>query len=132
MSKAALNAAGVSLAHDLKGDGMSVAILHPGMPRIRHFVSVHAWYPRAIGVVLTSLRPCTLNVRSTRFPTAEQPLFDVAHQAPLPQRALFVLSSLFSPDLGQEETQFINRIWFKSPTDVQQPTSRSVESLVPT
>lgn len=33
MSKAALNAAGVSLAHDLKGDGMSVAILHPGMPR---------------------------------------------------------------------------------------------------
>lgn len=30
MSKAALNAAGVSLAHDLKGDGMSVAILHPG------------------------------------------------------------------------------------------------------
>lgn len=33
MSKAALNAAGVSLAHDLKGDGMSVAILHPGTPR---------------------------------------------------------------------------------------------------
>lgn len=30
MSKAALNAAGVSLAHDLKGDGMAVAILHPG------------------------------------------------------------------------------------------------------
>lgn len=30
MSKAALNAAGVSLAHDLKGEGMAVAILHPG------------------------------------------------------------------------------------------------------
>lgn len=30
MSKAALNAAGVSLAHDLKGQGVSVAILHPG------------------------------------------------------------------------------------------------------
>lgn len=30
MSKAALNAAGVSLAHDLKGDDMAVAILHPG------------------------------------------------------------------------------------------------------
>lgn len=30
MSKAALNAAGVSLAHDLKGDGMAVALLHPG------------------------------------------------------------------------------------------------------
>eukprot|EP00752_Nemacystus_decipiens_P005159 g4682.t1 len=35
MSKAALNAAGVSLAHDLKGDGMSVAILHPGWVRTR-------------------------------------------------------------------------------------------------
>ena len=30
MSKAALNAAGVSLAHDLKPKGVSVAILHPG------------------------------------------------------------------------------------------------------
>ena len=30
MSKAALNAAGVSLAHDLKGNGIAVAILHPG------------------------------------------------------------------------------------------------------
>lgn len=30
MSKAALNAAGVSLSHDLKGDGMAVGILHPG------------------------------------------------------------------------------------------------------
>lgn len=30
MSKAALNMAGVSLAHDLKGDGVAVAILHPG------------------------------------------------------------------------------------------------------
>lgn len=30
MSKAALNAAGVSLSHDLKGYGMAVAILHPG------------------------------------------------------------------------------------------------------
>ncbi|CAM9294624.1 unnamed protein product [Ectocarpus sp. 12 AP-2014] len=35
MSKAALNAAGVSLAHDLKGDGMAVAILHPGWVRTR-------------------------------------------------------------------------------------------------
>eukprot|EP00903_Cladosiphon_okamuranus_P008693 g8329.t1 len=35
MSKAALNAAGVSLAHDLKGDGVSVAILHPGWVRTR-------------------------------------------------------------------------------------------------
>ncbi len=34
MSKAALNAAGVSLAHDLKGDGMGVAILHPGLSRV--------------------------------------------------------------------------------------------------
>lgn len=33
MSKAALNAAGVSLAHDLKGDGIAVAILHPGESR---------------------------------------------------------------------------------------------------
>lgn len=30
MSKAALNAAGVSLAHDLKGSGIAVALLHPG------------------------------------------------------------------------------------------------------
>lgn len=30
MSKAALNAAGVSLAHDLKPKGVAVAILHPG------------------------------------------------------------------------------------------------------
>ncbi|GAB1257802.1 SDR family oxidoreductase [Aurantivibrio plasticivorans] len=30
MSKAALNAAGVSLAHDLAGDNIAVAILHPG------------------------------------------------------------------------------------------------------
>ncbi|CAM9726076.1 unnamed protein product [Hapterophycus canaliculatus] len=35
MSKAALNAAGVSLAHDLKGDGIAVAILHPGWVRTR-------------------------------------------------------------------------------------------------
>jgi NAD(P)-dependent dehydrogenase (short-subunit alcohol dehydrogenase family) len=33
MSKAALNAAGVSLAHDLKPRGISVAILHPGYVR---------------------------------------------------------------------------------------------------
>ena len=31
MSKAAVNAAGVSLAHDLRRDGIAVAILHPGM-----------------------------------------------------------------------------------------------------
>ena len=31
MSKAALNIAGVSLAHDLKAQGVSVAILHPGL-----------------------------------------------------------------------------------------------------
>jgi NAD(P)-dependent dehydrogenase (short-subunit alcohol dehydrogenase family) len=31
MSKAAVNAAGVSLARDLRGRGVSVAILHPGM-----------------------------------------------------------------------------------------------------
>lgn len=31
MSKAALNAAGVSLSHDLRGRGIAVAILHPGM-----------------------------------------------------------------------------------------------------
>jgi short-subunit dehydrogenase len=30
MSKAAVNIAGVSLAHDLRGQGVSVAILHPG------------------------------------------------------------------------------------------------------
>src|SRR5262245_24964301 len=33
MSKAALNAAGVSLAHDLRGRGIAVAILHPGFVR---------------------------------------------------------------------------------------------------
>ena len=33
MSKAALNAAGVSLAHDLKPLGASVVILHPGCVR---------------------------------------------------------------------------------------------------
>ncbi|MGB0678127.1 MAG: SDR family oxidoreductase [Polyangiales bacterium] len=33
MSKAALNAAGKSLAHDLKGRGVAVAILHPGYVR---------------------------------------------------------------------------------------------------
>jgi NAD(P)-dependent dehydrogenase (short-subunit alcohol dehydrogenase family) len=33
MSKAALNAAGVSLAHDLKPRGIAVAILHPGAVR---------------------------------------------------------------------------------------------------
>lgn len=31
MSKAAVNAAGVSLAHDLRGRGIAVALLHPGM-----------------------------------------------------------------------------------------------------
>jgi NAD(P)-dependent dehydrogenase (short-subunit alcohol dehydrogenase family) len=30
MSKAALNAAGVSLAHDLRGRGVAVVLLHPG------------------------------------------------------------------------------------------------------
>jgi NAD(P)-dependent dehydrogenase (short-subunit alcohol dehydrogenase family) len=33
MSKAAVNAAGVSLAHDLKGAGVSVVLLHPGWVR---------------------------------------------------------------------------------------------------
>jgi len=33
MSKAALNAAGVSLAHDLRARGVAVAILHPGYVR---------------------------------------------------------------------------------------------------
>ena len=33
MSKAALNMAGVSLAHDLKERGIAVAILHPGFVR---------------------------------------------------------------------------------------------------
>lgn len=33
MSKAAVNAAGASLAHDLKGRGISVVILHPGFVR---------------------------------------------------------------------------------------------------
>jgi NAD(P)-dependent dehydrogenase (short-subunit alcohol dehydrogenase family) len=33
MSKAALNAAGVSLARDLRGSGIAVAILHPGFVR---------------------------------------------------------------------------------------------------
>ena len=33
MSKAALNAAGMSLARDLKGSGIAVAILHPGWVR---------------------------------------------------------------------------------------------------
>jgi NAD(P)-dependent dehydrogenase (short-subunit alcohol dehydrogenase family) len=33
MSKAALNAAGVSLAHDLRSQGIAVAILHPGFVR---------------------------------------------------------------------------------------------------
>jgi NAD(P)-dependent dehydrogenase (short-subunit alcohol dehydrogenase family) len=31
MSKAAVNAAGVSLAHDLRGRGIAVTLLHPGM-----------------------------------------------------------------------------------------------------
>ena len=33
MSKAALNAAGVSLAHDLKPAGIAVVVLHPGAVR---------------------------------------------------------------------------------------------------
>jgi NAD(P)-dependent dehydrogenase (short-subunit alcohol dehydrogenase family) len=33
MSKAAVNAAGVSLARDLRGRGIAIAILHPGMVR---------------------------------------------------------------------------------------------------
>ena len=33
MSKAAVNAAGKSLANDLKGDGIAVALLHPGWVR---------------------------------------------------------------------------------------------------
>ncbi len=33
MSKAAVNMAGVSLAHDLKGQGIAVGILHPGFVR---------------------------------------------------------------------------------------------------
>ena len=35
MSKAALNSAGKSLAHDLKSRGIAVAILHPGLVRTR-------------------------------------------------------------------------------------------------
>ncbi len=35
MSKAAVNMAGVSMAHDLRGKGISVAILHPGFVRTR-------------------------------------------------------------------------------------------------
>lgn len=35
MSKAALNAAGKSLANDLQGPGIAVAILHPGMVATR-------------------------------------------------------------------------------------------------
>ncbi|MCU0754090.1 MAG: SDR family NAD(P)-dependent oxidoreductase, partial [Xanthomonadales bacterium] len=35
MSKAAVNAAGVSLAHDLKGRGIAVGLLHPGYVRTR-------------------------------------------------------------------------------------------------
>jgi NAD(P)-dependent dehydrogenase (short-subunit alcohol dehydrogenase family) len=35
MSKAALNAAGVSLAHDLKAAGIAVVMLHPGAVRTR-------------------------------------------------------------------------------------------------
>ena len=35
MSKAALNMAGASLAHDLKRRGIAVALLHPGMVRTR-------------------------------------------------------------------------------------------------
>ena len=35
MSKAALNSAGKSLAHDLRPQGLSVAILHPGLVRTR-------------------------------------------------------------------------------------------------
>ena len=35
MSKAALNAAGCSLAHDLRPEGVSVCILHPGYVRTR-------------------------------------------------------------------------------------------------
>jgi NAD(P)-dependent dehydrogenase (short-subunit alcohol dehydrogenase family) len=35
MSKAALNAAGVSLSHDLRQRGIAVIILHPGMVRTR-------------------------------------------------------------------------------------------------
>lgn len=35
MSKAALNAAGVSLAHDLRSRGVAVVILHPGAVRTR-------------------------------------------------------------------------------------------------
>lgn len=31
MSKAAVNMAGMSLSHDLKGEGVAVALLHPGM-----------------------------------------------------------------------------------------------------
>ncbi len=33
MSKAAVNMAGKSLAQDLKGDGVAVALLHPGFVR---------------------------------------------------------------------------------------------------
>jgi NAD(P)-dependent dehydrogenase (short-subunit alcohol dehydrogenase family) len=35
MSKAALNAAGMSLARDLRGRGIAVAILHPGFVQTR-------------------------------------------------------------------------------------------------
>jgi len=35
MSKAAVNAAGVSLAHDLKGRGIAVGLLHPGYVQTR-------------------------------------------------------------------------------------------------
>jgi len=47
MSKAALNAAGVSLAHDPKAQGVAVVILHPGAVRTQMTAGQGAWTPEA-------------------------------------------------------------------------------------
>ena len=62
MSKAALNAAGVSLAHDLKGSGIAVAILHPGEKPLL-FTSFGGKICDEVGLILANLDFSSLDLQ---------------------------------------------------------------------
>ncbi|MFZ5482366.1 MAG: SDR family oxidoreductase [Myxococcota bacterium] len=66
MSKAALNAAGVSLARDLRPRGIAVAILHPGMVRTEMIGGTHGVEPRdAVDGLLARIDALTLERSGT-------------------------------------------------------------------
>ena len=70
MSKAAVNAAGVSLAHDLRGRGIAVGLLHPGMVATE-LTGKHGISPEdSVRGILAQIDALTLE-RSGRFTHAD-------------------------------------------------------------